>query len=200
MRKELYITAAMLFVFAGIIASVSAFGIAAPYSRENPLVMQPGESKDVQFTLQNMVGDDATIRVALLDGSNVATLTDSTTDYLVKKGTSNTKVNMHISIPADSAGAKHTITLSFSTVTSGASGGVKIGASIEKSFDVLVEKEAKEGAETWMWIVAALALLAIIILLLKPKKAAQAVQARRARPRRKPARARPRRKPARKRR
>jgi hypothetical protein len=188
MKKELSILTAVIFLLAGVISSVSAFGIATPYWRENPLLMQPGESKDVQFTLQNMVGDDVTIRVALLDGSNVATLTDYTTDYLVKKGTANTKVNMHISIPADSAGAKHTITMSFSTVTSGASGGVKIGTSIEKSFDVLVEKEAKAGAETWMWIVAALALLAIIILLLKPKKAVQAVQARRARPRRKPAR------------
>jgi hypothetical protein len=177
MRKELYISAAMLFILAGIVSSVAAFGIATPYWKENPLIMQPGETKDIYFTLQNMVGNDVTIRVALLEGSPIAELTDSNTDYLIRKGTSDTKVNMRVSIPADEAiGTTHTITLSFATVTSGVTaGGVSVGTSIEKSFDVIVGQVTKQGVQTWMWIVGALAIV-ILILLLTPKKKKQAVK------------------------
>jgi len=174
MKKAYILTAAFLLI-AAVISSVSAFGIAMPYWKENPLIMQPGEAKDVALELQNMVGNsDLTIRVELLEGSDIATLTDSSMDYLVRKGTADTNVNLRVSIPSDEAiGTKHTITFSFSTVTSGATAtGVKVGTSIEKSVDVITGEVKEKGIETWMWVVAVVAILIILILLIKPKKKA----------------------------
>ena len=172
MRKEIYLTTAILLVLATI-ASVSAFGIVTPYWKERPLVMQPGETKDVSLELQNMVGSsDVTIRVELLAGNEIATITDPSTDYLVRQKTADTNVHLRVNVPSDTAiGSKYTITMSFSTVTSGATAsGVKIGTSIEKSFDVVVGELTEKGIETWMWVVGAIAVLIILALLLKPKK------------------------------
>jgi hypothetical protein len=174
MRKEIYLTIAVLLVLASI-ASVSAFGIGSPYWKERPLIMQPGEIKDVSLELQNMVGtSDITVRAELIAGSEIAAITDASTDYLVRQKTANTNVHLRVVISADTKpGSTYTITMSFSTVTSGATNsGVKVGSSIEKSFDVVVGGET-EGVEAWMWVVAAIAVIIILALLLKPKKKAR---------------------------
>jgi len=173
MKKEIYILAAMLFVLVGVISSVAAFGISTPYWTENPLIMKPGEIKDISFSLQNMVGTtDMAIRVALLEGQEIASLTDSSKDYLVKSGTADTIVGMRVIMPVTEAvGTKHTIILTFSTITSGVSSSVSVGSSIEKSFDVIAGGEIKgQGIESWMWPIAAVAIVLILVLLRRPKK------------------------------
>jgi hypothetical protein len=156
-----------------LIPLVSAFGISTPYWKENPLVMQPGESKDITFNLQNMVGDtDYTIHVVLMNNSNIANITDASDDYIVKAQTADTYVHMHIGIANNATiGTVYPITLSFATVTAGNSG-VSIGSSIEKSFDIVVgQKIEKPGIPVAVWILIAIVIIiAAVVLLTKKKK------------------------------
>ena len=38
--------------------TVTAFGVTSLYWDGNPLILMPGETREVSFTLQNMVGDE----------------------------------------------------------------------------------------------------------------------------------------------
>jgi hypothetical protein len=165
----------LLMLVALSIPLVAAFGVVTPYWKENPLVMQPGEAKDVQFNLQNMIGStDYNIRVNLMNNSGIAIISDSSTDYLVRAKSADVYVNMKIKIPANATiGTIYPITLSFATISSG-EGGVSLGTSIEKSFEVIVgQKIEKPGIPIYVWIIAAIAAIAVIIiitLLIKSKK------------------------------
>jgi len=165
--KKLFI----LMLIALSIPLVMAFGVVTPYWKENPLIMYPGESKEVSFNLQNMVGDkDYAIRVALLESSNIALITDASTDYLIRAKTDTTYVHMIVSIPSDAAiGAVYPITMSFSTITAG-NEGVSLGSSIEKSFNVVIGKEiAKPAIPAYTWIIVAVIIVIIVLLSLKRK-------------------------------
>ena len=157
-----------------IVPFVTAFGIVSPYMPSDNFVMQPGETKDLKFGLQNMVGnEDLTLQVSLLKGSEIARLTDTSNTYLVKFGTSDTEVNLKIEVPANvTVGTSYPVIVSFATVTSGASaGGAAVGTGIEKNFNVLVgEKTEKPANLMWVWIVAVIIVIVIIIVLLSKKK------------------------------
>jgi len=159
-----------------VLPFASAFGVSTPYWKENPLVMNPGEMKDVTLNLQNMVGDkDVAIRVSLMNGQEIATLTDSSNDYLVPIKTADTYVHIQIKIPQNvTLGSVYPVTLSFITITSGAGGAVSMGTGIEKSFDVIiqapVEQQAPVSTTTILAIVVIVLLVIILWLLLKKKK------------------------------
>lgn len=183
MKKQVILLAFLFIAFSAIL-NVSAFGVASLYAsieQGNPLVLKPGQTSNVYFTLQNMVSDeDVTAQVTLTNGSEIATLIDSSNQYLVKKGSADTKVNVRISIPSDASGKVYRVTLSVDTVTPGASGGVNLGLSIQKSFDVVVQAPPEEiseksaaGVETWMLVIGAIIVIIILALLLKPRKKAR---------------------------
>ena len=172
-EKSLYLGILALML---ILPVAAAFGVSTPYWKENPLIMQPGETKEVSLNLQNMVGsEDLNVQVDLLAGQEIAKITDVSTVYPVKIGTADTYVHMTISVPKNATiGTKYTLTTSFTTVDSGQSAGVKMGTGMEKSFDVIVG-EVKEGtpspiSTTAMAIIIALIIIVAIILLAKKKK------------------------------
>jgi len=168
-KKQVILTSLML---AMLSVSVAAVGIATPYWKENPLVMQPGELKDFTLNLQNMVGDkDITLRGELVDSGGVAEITDSNTDYLLRSQTADTYVHVRVRVPNDAkVGEIYTLKFSFTTVTQGESGGVALGLSIDKSFDVIVGEAVVEeetqpagfGSDTYA---ITLVVLAILLLL-----------------------------------
>jgi len=178
MRKEFYILTAAILVIASVISAVSAMGVGTLYAPNEPLIMQPGEVQEVLFNLQNLGAGavDVVLKAELMQGSEIAAISDARSEYFVKAGTSDTNARLTISIPSDEAiGTKHTVIVSFSTVTSGVSNvGARMGMAIEKSFDVYTGQIKKtQGVETWMLVVGVIALLIILILLFKPKKAAR---------------------------
>ncbi|MBS3160591.1 hypothetical protein J4213_02720 [Candidatus Woesearchaeota archaeon] len=82
--------------------SVDSFGVSSPYWDENPLYLNPGESKEFEMVLQNMVGDqDITVIAELNSGSEIASLMDESTTYNIPIGNSNTPVKIKINIPED---------------------------------------------------------------------------------------------------
>lgn len=162
----LFFIVALSFIF---INFVRAFGVTAPYWSERPLFMSPGETKTVSFELQNMVGNEnLTVKATILNGTEIATLVDSSDSYFVPLGTKDTKANLKITIPADAAnGTVYKIAVSFDTITSGTGGGVVIGTGIVKSFDVIVTTEAAaEGEQQKQSKLSAGVIIGIIIIIL----------------------------------
>ncbi|HVY01631.1 MAG TPA: hypothetical protein VHA12_02615 [Candidatus Nanoarchaeia archaeon] len=156
-KKYFAILAMILFS----LSSVLALGVTAPYWDERPLNLAPGESKDIQFSLQNMLGDsDVTLKAALIEGQDIATLTDSNLEYTVPFGVKDMPVNMRISIPRSANnGDKYTVGVSFTTVTKSESGQFQLGSAFEKYFDVVVEGAPKNY--TWIYVIA----IAIVLIL-----------------------------------
>ena len=88
-----------LFLLISII-NTHAFGVSTKFYKGNPLVLEPGETAQTRLKLQNMVGSEDLIATAdITSGSEIAKIIDKNTEYLVPLGTTDTKVNLEISIP-----------------------------------------------------------------------------------------------------
>jgi len=159
MRKRINKKLGMIVGIAGLLIMLisfsSAFGVSTSYWDENPLKIAPGESKIVKLGLQNKVGDeDITFKAKLTnDGEGIATIVDENLDYFVPLGESN-EVTIQIEVPEDAnKGITHTITISFTQVSSGEGGMVRLAGGVVSKFPVeivgeeeseLYDPEAKE--------------------------------------------------------
>ena len=173
MKKLLIV---MLLVLS-LLPLVSAFGIGSSYWKENPLVMQPGESKDFYMVLQNAIStEDIRIKVDLVEGSGIVNLTDSNLEYLVPAGATDVKVNLRAVVSADAViGTTYPVMISFTALGSTQGGGISMGASIEKSFSVVVgevkeETKAAMPMSTLAMIIAVIVVVAIVLAIPKKKK------------------------------
>jgi len=140
-KRKLHNGILILFVVGVVvfsIGSVSAFGISSSYWEGHGLSIAPGESKTVELVLQNMVGTrDVEVQAALGDGFEVATM--PTKVYSVKAGTKDTIVPVDIMIPEDAEiDSQYKVKITFSTVSTGSGGGVRLGTAMETRFDVNV--------------------------------------------------------------
>ena len=78
------------------------FGISSPYWKENPLIMYPGQTKDVALSLQNLVGDqDLIILASIEEGSKIASIRDKKAEYLMPFGSKDVYVNVRGHVPED---------------------------------------------------------------------------------------------------
>jgi len=130
-----------------LLCSVSAFGISSPYWEGSPMTPHAGSTQNVQLTLQNMVGDtDITARVVLINGSEIATITDENKDYFIPLGKSDVPINIKITIPEDAKdGDMYNVKLSVTTLATENEGALGISSSIEKSFDVIIISDKKQS-------------------------------------------------------
>ena len=98
--KKMILSLKLLIAILMIIPLVNAFGVSTPFWGEHQLVMAPGETKDAYVELQNMVGDeDITLKAEITKGSEIATLIDPSTEYLIPSGTRDVKVNIQVTMP-----------------------------------------------------------------------------------------------------
>lgn len=130
---------------------VEAFGVTTPYWKENPLALTPGETKEVAFTLQNMVGDeDLRVRVELLGDKKYVELVEAKTveaktEYEIPAKTKDIPVPVRIKVPVDTpAGTKFQVRVSFTSTSKKGTNAVQLGTGIEKTFEVVIEE--KESA------------------------------------------------------
>ena len=83
MNKKINLGLGIIFGILLLANVVSSAGIVSPYWKDYPLEMSYGETKIVNFVLQNMVGNqDITVNVKLVQGSEIATLENMDTGYL----------------------------------------------------------------------------------------------------------------------
>jgi len=155
---------ALFFAVLLLVGSVSAVGIVSPYWKDYPLNMEYGETKVVEFNLQNMVGnEDITVEVNIKQGYNIASL-DKTT-YTAKAKTYDTMIPLKITIPKDFSKQVQPIEVEVNTVSPETGGMINIGAGFIASFDVIVAKNEVEKS-TLVWIILGLVAALIVLLLL----------------------------------
>lgn len=135
--------AVWILVFIGVallnLNTAQAFGVTAPYWKENPLVMSPGETKEITFALQNMVGDeDMQVTVTLIEDKRYVTLLGST-EYEVPAKTKDIPVVVRIVMPQETPkGTTFPLRIAFRSTAKAGVQQVQLGTGIEKRFDIIV--------------------------------------------------------------
>jgi hypothetical protein len=167
MKKNILLS---MIMFVLLMGSASAFGVSSPYwEPDEPFTISPGESRDAILTLQNMAGtNDITVRATITDGEEVASL--AIDEYTVEGGSKDTEVAVRITIPEDVLfAAEYKVTVSFQTVTDGASGGIALGTGMDIAFPVRViaptpspEVEGPFDKNT-VWLVIGLIVIVLIV-------------------------------------
>lgn len=165
-EKKILVTTFLLTIL--LVSFVSAFGVGSSYWKGNPLIISPGDTKTFSMTLQNIGTDeDITIRVTLKEGSEIASV--EAKDYLVRAGTTDTKVPVTVSIPLNvSLDTPYVVTVSFKAISSGGGGAVGLTTGIDTTFDVLVKSvpKAEEPGINYLFVAISLVLIIAILILI----------------------------------
>ena len=134
-HKEIFLVMVSLILFS---SSVFAFAVSSQYYGGNPLYLQPGESTEMFFTLQNLASEeDVRLQAEITDGANIIELTDASDIYDVRVG-EKVKVNFMVTAPADAKkGDSFPVTIMFGTITSG-EGPIGLSGNIGKGFNVVI--------------------------------------------------------------
>jgi len=128
---------------------VAAFGISAPYWKNNPLKMYPGQIKEISFNLQNCPSlspdcerVDENINIVLEEGSEIAEIT-SGNSYLIPYGTADKYIRLKIQIPNNAKiGDSYNIRFSATAAPTAEGGNVELGLKYNVEFPVVVGEEA----------------------------------------------------------
>lgn len=175
-NKKIYLGIALLVGALLLISNVSAFAVSSQYWKENPVILYPGTITEIYIVLQNMAGEeDITVTGVIVEGSEIATLSDLSNIYTVPVG-KRVNVNITFDVPEDTEiPSNYSIILSFVT-TAGEAETLGLGSGIEKIIPVLIVKEPRKQIELksslWLYIILAgiIALVIIIAIILKRKK------------------------------
>ena len=131
----------ILMILLVIIPLATSFGVTTHYWDEKPLIMHPGQTKDVDVVLQNMVGDeDLTLQAEITGGSEIATLIDPVNEYMVPLGRKDIKVNIRVAIPENAAlEDKYEIQVSFKQIAKEEGKMVQMTSSVGATIPILVK-------------------------------------------------------------
>src|SRR3989344_5346971 len=79
---------------------VSAFGVTTPFHDKNLLITSPGKVEEVTLMLQNTdEKNDVSLKAQIIEGEDIAEITDESTEYVVPMGAKNVMVNLLIRVP-----------------------------------------------------------------------------------------------------
>ncbi|MDD5177989.1 MAG: hypothetical protein PHT54_01760 [Candidatus Nanoarchaeia archaeon] len=180
-----------MFLFTLIVFSYSvyAFGVNAPYWESNPLTMYPGQTKDIQLTLQNMVGDkNLELEASITSGNEIAKLIDQNNVYPVPFGRKDVPVNIKITIPDNAElNKKYEVEISFKETAAEGGQMVQMSGSVGTKIPIIITSaeeassdltgEATEKTETGAGIFLVVIVLVVVVILVlylkkgkKPKK------------------------------
>lgn len=158
------------------ISFVSAFAVGGPYLPNKELILaQNSGTSDLQYTLQNGGGatEAITVKVNILEGSEVTALTDTSDIYTVNPGDI-IPVNLKITIPENATvGETYNVRLEFITAPAGQPGQFGIGTGEEQSFTVVVGEKIvpeKQGNGTLLYIIIGILLVLVIMVLVLIKR------------------------------
>jgi hypothetical protein len=168
------------------ISLVFAVGVSSPYWKNNPLKMLPGDSKEISFVLvEKADAETSTVTVTMKEDGGVATLL-SGTSYIVKPGTTDTKIILEISVPSDAAiGTTYNVKFSVNAAPESDSGTVQLGIGYEIDFPVEIVSELPQPPvrnvtqpitpqpeqSNWiLWTIIAVVIILILWWLMKSKK------------------------------
>ncbi|MEK6926257.1 MAG: hypothetical protein AABW50_03180 [Nanoarchaeota archaeon] len=167
MKNRMILAITGIFLFLILASFASPAGISPPYWEGYPLYMNYGETKTVNFNLQNMVGnEDISVEAVINQGSDIASLEKTT--YTARAGTSDTMIPLTITIPNDFDKQIQSVVLEFKTVTPSGEGMVTLGTGWTTSFDVIIsEKEVQKSSLVWIIILLAAVVLVLALIIYK---------------------------------
>lgn len=144
LRRNISLAILFFVLILSLIKPAHAFGVSAPYWKENPLNMQPGQTREVTFLLQNMVGDEDYIATASLEQPNpYVRFKDEKPTYEVPAKTKDVPVTIIISVPPDAqVGSTMPVAIAFKTGKKGGEQQVALGIGITKYFDLYIHTES----------------------------------------------------------
>jgi len=175
-NRKIYLGIVLLIGTLLLINNVSAFAVSSQYWKEKPVILYPGTTTEIHVVLQNMAGEeDITVTGTIIEGSEIAILSDSSNIYTVPVG-ARVNVNITFDVPEDTEiPSNYSIILSF-VASAGEAETLGLGSGIQKIIPVFIVKEPKKQIElkssSWSYIILALiiALVIIIAIILKKKK------------------------------
>ena len=187
-EKRFSITLIMSLLILILAVNANAFGVSSPYWDERPLYVQPGEVKEFNYLLQNMVGNkDITIKTELEPGSEeIMELLSQNSVYQIPFGVNDIPVPVKINVPSDAnTGKEWQVGVRFTTLAvSTENQPVAIGTAYSKGFKVIVgepqveapkEPTATTKSETTNQIISfaisLIVLLALWLIITRIKKA-----------------------------
>jgi len=147
---------------------VLALGVNAPYWKNFPLKMSPGETKSIEFILENSVSEkkDAIATITLLDSQGISEIT-SQTGFIIPPGSKDNKVIIKISVPNDAEiGKTYNIKFSVKSEEQKKEGTVQIKVGYDVEFPVLVveRSEQKNASKTNFSIIIAIIIILVIAI------------------------------------
>jgi len=153
-----------IFLVVALITYTSAAGIVSPYWKDHPLQMNYGETKIVNFKLQNMVGEsDITVQATLTEGVDIASLGGDT--FTAPVGTKDTTIPVTITIPEEYDKSVQTVEIEVKTITPDTGGMVTLGSGWTTSFNVMLSEKPVEKASL-IWVIIALIIVIILALVI----------------------------------
>ena len=162
-----------------LINSVFAFGVGSAYHSDYPLELPSGGTQEITFNIQNIVGSENIEATASIEkGSEIMEIIDKKEIYPIPVG-SELDIKARVTIPEDAkAGDVYPVTITFTNMPTAGSGAF-FGASVSRSFNVVVILSAEEKAQiekqrqilTYLVIgIIILIILVIAVVLLKRRK------------------------------
>ena len=180
MKRQICVLLALALITVSTLSFVSA-GVSAPYYEERTIVMQPGESRILTFTLSNIEQEDKKVVVSVTSDGEIASVLGSDT-YVVKAGQTDVTADVRLKVPSYAPdGQTYTLKASFSEGPASAptEGGVSLGSAFGVNYKVLVKAMPPETAEkaaagwdsdTMVLVAVVLVILAILAWMLAKKK------------------------------
>ncbi len=127
------------------ISNVFALGINSPYWKDNPLKMYPGETRNIQFTLENSISEEKSAEaiVSLIDSSGISEIIGKT-EFTIPPGSKDQKVELRVSIP-DNAEIGKTYNIKFSIKPSNTQqeGNIQAVIGYDVEFPVIVTEKSQ---------------------------------------------------------
>src|SRR3989338_1687592 len=155
---------------------VSAFGITSFYwEPDRSLSLLPGETRNVELQLQNMVGsEDITVSAEVTEGKEIAVILDTSNIYKVSAGHKDVYINLKITMPENYLpGQKTTVTVSVKDVGEGEGGMMDFGTAVLTSFPVVqgqssvpveIQKSTVKEKSMVLYFVLPIALISIVAI------------------------------------
>lgn len=129
--------------------TTAAFGFSFPYSKDNPLELNPGQSQETSFTIKNSGEEPVTIQAQIIQGAEITQLIDESTTYTIPPK-QETKANIKITIPENTEQEEYTVAILFKSKPSAQNEGmIQFATNIGKKFTVKVtEKQTTQTQES----------------------------------------------------
>lgn len=120
--------------------NANAFGVAAPFAGDNPVVVLPGETKELDFLIQNGAGATEAVntKVDVISGSEIVEI-DKREYNVPINGEVVAKIRVKVPEYA-SESDKWSVILQFKTTNPGKSGVVGVGYGVTTQFNVVTKE------------------------------------------------------------